>query len=475
LSGGITPDRVVFNVIGYGPPVAIGTGSLVNGTILAPGDGINVATERGSNAASYSSWTVINGALIAGKDICIGCLVKIYFYPLGDLIEVQGSCATSSSLAVLVQGKNVSAYIPKASWGGTNASNTGISAIQIEGTGTTPTAITTAQPVNSCASNPLTGQIVCSSNGTDVYILSGTSLLTTLTSGAAGFAEFSGGECETCGVTLDLTTNKALLTEGTASGAAAFQFLDLTPETFEPAVPTAGGDVSEEVLIDPARNLILSPNEEGGYELANFSSAPISFFENQIGGTLDSAAEECSTGIALASDEFTDTLYITDLTQALFTPGSPSGTWTAPGGFQTFPEFAGLGAGTTGISVAQGSHTGIVTGEFGGNLIGAIQLPATSGSGTPLISDYVACPLPNEPNGDVFSQGFDPHTVTAYVSPNNGDAIGLSADGGPSYVAAIDLTKLLNTTIVPRLTGTHSCDPSVNLLTAGVITYVAVP
>jgi hypothetical protein len=117
--------------------------------------------------------------------------------------------------------------------------------------------------------------------------------LTTLTSGAGGFAEFSGGGCETCGVTIDPSTNKALLTEGTTSGAGAFQFLDLTPETFEPAVPTASGDVSEEILIDPTRNLILSPNEDGGYELANFSTAPISFFENQIGGELDSAAEEC--------------------------------------------------------------------------------------------------------------------------------------------------------------------------------------
>ncbi len=33
------------------------------------------------------------------------------------------------------------------------------------------------------------------------------------------------------------------------------------------------------------------------------------------------AAEDCTTGIALAADEFTDNIYITDLTQATFTAG----------------------------------------------------------------------------------------------------------------------------------------------------------
>jgi hypothetical protein len=275
-------------------------------------------------------------------------------------------------------------------------------------------------------------------------------------------------------------TNQALLTEGTTSGTAAYQFLDLATNTFETPFLTQSplGDVSEEVLIDPARNLILSPTETSNYELVNIASttAP-AFFENTsiTGQTFDSAAEDCSTGIALASDEFTDNLYLADLTQATFTPGSPSGTWAAPQALDPFPEFAGLGAGTTGISVAQGSHIGIVTGEFGGNLIGAIQLPATSGSGTPSVVDYVACALPDEPGGAVFSQGFDPHTVTAYVSPNSGDSIGLSADGGPSYVAVVDLTKLLNTSIVPRTVGTHFCDPTVDLEAAGVVSYVAVP
>jgi hypothetical protein len=456
--------------------------TLVNGTILAPDDAISVSTELGPNYKNYTDWGTINGALIAGKDIYIGCLVKIYFYPFTPPSTSAGSCLNGSSLAVLEQGPNVTAYVPKASW---FAGTTGVSAINIEGSSITPTDIATANNVNSCAANPATGQIVCTSNGTDVYLLSGTSLVTTLTSGATGEATFSGGTCETCGVTMNPLTNQALLTEGNASGGGAYQFLDLNSNTFETPFNSERLDnlISEEVLIDPTRNLILSPNEAGGYEIVNVATTTSpTFFENNTfeGQTFDSAAEECSTGIALASDEFTNNLYIADLMQATFTAGSP-GSWAAPEALDAFAEFdpfVDTAAGTTGISIAQGSHIGIVTSEFGGNNIAAIQLPATSGSGTPAFVDDVYCTLPNEPDGDVFSQGLDPHTVSAYVSPNTSDAIGLAADGGPnigtpSYVAVVDLTKMLNTSVVPRTAGTNTC--SAGVLPSSVVSYVVVP
>ena len=178
----------------------------------------------------------------------------------------------------------------------------------------------------------------------------------------------------------------------------------------------------------------------------------------------DSAGEECSTGIALATDEDTSNLFITDLTQATFTPGSPIGSWTAPFTLLSIPEFVPYNdteEGTDGIAIAQGTHLGIVTGEFphpnatpAANAIVAIQLPSTSGSGTPALQDYVVANLPNDPSGHVFSMGCDPHTVTAYVSPNTGKAMGLVTDYAPgcaadptavpTYVALIDLQALLN-------------------------------
>jgi hypothetical protein len=109
-----------------------------------------------------------------------------------------------------------------------------------------------------------------------------------------------------------------------------------------------------------------------------------------------------------------------------------------------------------------------VTGEFGGNIITAIQLPATSGSGTPAITDWVSCAISG------FSNGNDPHTVTAYQSPNGfKDAIAVLANGGATQVAVVDLTLMLNKTIVPRDAAGHFC--SAGVLPATVATLKAVP
>ena len=53
---------------------------------------------------------------------------------------------------------------------------------------------------------------------------------------------------------------------------------------------------------------------------------------------------------------------------------------------------------------------------FGGSALTAIALPVASGSGIPAIGDWVTCSISG------FSNGFDPHTVTAYQSPSSSDA-----------------------------------------------------
>jgi hypothetical protein len=118
-----------------------------------------------------------------------------------------------------------------------------------------------------------------------------------------------------------------------------------------------------------------------------------------------------ATGIVLASTEElfspgTGQIFIAALTQATFTPGSP-GTWSAPSQLQTLSDFASpaLSFGPPGLAVATGSHIAIVTGEFGGSGFGAIQLPSTSGSGTPSISDWVECNILNDPKGNPGAWG----------------------------------------------------------------------
>ena len=383
-----------------------------------------------------------------------------------------GSCLPSSSLGLLVTGTNVVAYVPKGNW---ESSTTGVSAINIEGTSITPKLISTPHVVNSCASNPTTGKTVCVANNTDVYLLTGTTLNTTLTSGGSGVISFSGGSCTNCSVVMDAVHNKAGIGLSIAD-SPGFQLLNLATSAFEPAFKSPSDDISEDPLIDPSRTFILSAAENNNYEIVNIkTSTTPTFFENKIPFSAefeaDSAGEDCVTGIALATAEFSSPsqVFIADLTKAVFTSGTPKGTWTAPSQVQTLTE-SFLSAGASGIAVAQGTHIGIVSGEFGGNTITAIALPATSGSGTPAIGDWVSCNITG------FNIGNDPHTVTAYQSPNGAkDAIALVGNllTTATQVAVVDLTKMLNKTTVPRTTGGHACASLT--LPASVVSFVTVP
>src|SRR5262249_45746094 len=320
----------------------------------------------------------------------------------------QGSCAPSSSLSVLVHGTNVVSYVPKGHWG---FGNPGISAVNVEGTSITNTLIPTGTDIiNSCASNAATGKTVCTANNSNVYVLSGTALdgsvvPNPLASGANGFVSFSGGSCTNCGVAMDAAHNKALIGMSNA-GVGAFQFLNLATNTFEPVFNTQSphGEISEDPLVDPIRNLVLSASEDKNYEAVDVTNslAP-QFFENQMTGAFgeaDSSGEDCSTGIALAPFEFTDPsqVFIADLNDpgtlpnAVFTPGAP-GTWTAPSQIQTLAG-SHLAAGASAVAVAQGTHTGVVAGEFGGDQVTAISLPAASGGGAvPAIGSWMSCAI----------------------------------------------------------------------------------
>ena len=408
----------------------------------------------------------------AGCDPCAGCG---HAQPTSTPTAAPNACLPSSSIGILVQGKDATAYLPQGCWsgGGCGDGTASVKVVPIEtssgiGTGGAPVSITTGNVPNSCSSNSTTGQTVCVGNNTDVYLINGTTLSSTLTSGATSTEGFTGGTCENCGVVVDSSTNKALISVGLAvddSSTGAYQFLDLggTP-AFESPIP-AGGDTSEDISIDPVRHLVLSPNEASNYQLVNITTPTAALFNNQLDdGEFDSAGEDCTTGIALSTVEFTGDLFIADLTQAVFTPGTP-GTWTdAASQLVNFPEFDNLAAGTCGIAVAPGTHLAIVTGEYGGDLEGVVELPATSGSGTPAFVDYVAFTVPSPPSPEEgWSEGYDPHTVTAYVSPNSGKAYAVLENADFSYLAIVDLQAMLS---APRSGHTVTTIP------AGSVTFI---
>ncbi len=175
------------------------------------------------------------------------------------------ACLPTSSLAIAL-GTNVNAYVPKSCW----ACNptTGVKVVPIEGAGAAAT-IPTTQPVNSCASNPATGQTVCTANNTDIYLITGTTLNTTLTSGSNQSAGFSGGSCRNCGVAINALTNTAYIAMGVTGGASGdgIQGLNLNTNTLAPPFPMSFL-VSENISVDPGRNLILSPGEFNNYDPA---------------------------------------------------------------------------------------------------------------------------------------------------------------------------------------------------------------
>ena len=74
LTGGITADKVVFNLVAPGKQVVLAEHTIVNGTILAMERRVRV---RGDARGR----TVINGAVLAGEAVEIGSYVDINFYP----------------------------------------------------------------------------------------------------------------------------------------------------------------------------------------------------------------------------------------------------------------------------------------------------------------------------------------------------------------------------------------------------------
>ena len=377
-------------------------------------------------------------------------------------------------------GTNVTAYVPKGAWDG---SSSGIDVVNVEGSSITDTTIPTGSDViNSCASNSVTGQTVCTANNQDVYVLKGTSLDPSvspnpLVDSGSGSIGFSGGSATTTGVSMDATDNKALIALS-VDDVGGFQLLDLASDTFEPAFTTknADGDISEDPLIDPVHHLILSASEDNNYELINDSpSTSPQFFEHPVSGVdgvLDSSAEDCSTGIifAPAEDSSPSQVEIADISKAVFTPGSP-GFLDRSEQVQTLTGSV-LSAGASGSAVAQGTHTGVVSGEFGGDSFTALAMPTTSGSGaTPAFSNWVSCETGPDPSGNSFQMGDDPHTLAAYQSPNGGDAIALLVNEGSTEMVRVDLTDMLNPSTVPT-TG-DVCNSGT--LPASVKTFIPLP
>ena len=89
LTGEITPDRVIFNLIGTGTTAQLGNHTVFNGTILA------AQGQFTSGDGDTPNPVLINGALLFGGSIAIGNNTNLNFHPF---VGTGGGGGTTSSV-----------------------------------------------------------------------------------------------------------------------------------------------------------------------------------------------------------------------------------------------------------------------------------------------------------------------------------------------------------------------------------------
>ncbi len=468
-SGTIAPANVIVTIATScgGSIVTTAHGTAVT-TILGSTKKVNFAIPSAVTTGNYFLTIADSAAGDAAFTTKPGSCEEVSVTASAPILN---ACVAGSSMGVLLPKAgakgNVTAYVPKGYWDG---STTGVFVENIEGTLGASSSVPTTNIVNSCSSNPATGQTVCVANNTDVYLITGTTLNATLNSGSNSFGSFSGGSCNNCGVAINANNNTAVINMGITPSPtnSGLQVLNLATNTFGTPLPL-NFEVSENISVDPTRSLILSASESGNFTLAQIqANGSLKEFDSSfaIGSESDSSAEDCSTGVGLSPQEFTNNVALVNLNAITFGPT----TYTAPNSVATLltPGYFDFSAGLSGSAVAQGSgHLAVVTGEFGGGVFAVLKLPPSPGTAVPALVDYVVFTIPSSAACGAFSAGFDPHTITAYTSPNTGDAYAVFAGYSgslPICLAVVDMTTLINLPASDRGTGspygTHEIPPT---------------
>jgi hypothetical protein len=103
--------------------------------------------------------------------------------------------------------------------------------------------------------------------------------------------------------------------------------------------------------------------------------------------------------------------------------------------------------------------------------IAVAQLPTSSTA--PLgFTSYVDASLPNLPTGSAFQSPLDPHAAVAVNIPGVCADCGVLFNYDKSYIAIVDLNKLLALAPTASPNG-YDVPTTTNLLTDGVLTYIA--
>jgi hypothetical protein len=440
---------------------------------------------------------------------------------------------SANAPGIIITGTTVTAYVPLAT---DSFAAAGLNQAVIEnGANSLPGAAGySGDRVNSCTPAS-SGEVVCSEGnalGTAQFDLIpagvSTTAVTSVPTTSTGVIDYLPGECSGCGLLVDdgLGTNGGGL--GILSASGGFFTLDLGNLSSTPTAITTNPNEPPGANFgyDATNHLILNANYEvtafspslttsaPHFQIINLTNGNVydlnndqTFFEPMTVGTQcqgpnndsqfpETTAIDEGTEIAYVSfhtppncentPPYPDTIALFDLSssQTTFTPGTlgMSGTWDTNGKqIQSLSDDFALD-GIDVMSVEPNNHVAIL-GD--GPDFGAMQLPSTSGSGTPAIMDWVSATMPGDPDGTPWNGWSLPDGVATYVSPNTNKPMALMLNaledgsgnrtGLARYAALVDIKALL--ALQRDQPGGHQVllsDDGQALITENVITFVLV-
>jgi hypothetical protein len=236
--------------------------------------------------------------------------------------------------------------------------------------------------------------------------------------------------------------------------------------------------IAENFGYNPVTNQIWSPQEETNNEeedLVDVSSGKWYAITPSLSSAMnepDAGAVDPSTNVAMSLDEFSGNTAIVPLGAAVLSVAGASPTFTDALA-TTNNIMSDSGCETNAVSIDPTNHVAFISGEYSSpDCAGALQLPSSTPAASFTPASYMWIPaLPNTPDGNSFDSALDPHVAATFYLPGSGDLYGLIFNYSRSYIAVIDITKLL--AAPASSSDPHQVSSSYDLFANGVITYVA--
>ena len=467
---------------GYAPAIALTDSDTSGHTSLSPS---TVTDPTTAVTLNYDGSAAIASATISAT--AAGSITKVTPAKLTPQIVENGG----GGVAVVTVGGNTYAEVP---------SSIGLIQTTIASDGVIPSPTASPQSTvlalnpnpDACIIVPSGSKIlayciafaVLPANIEVVDLSSGTpTLVNSIPTDASVLFESSGGECYLCGLAWD--PKDGAIVVSTNNG---YEFYD--PNTGAQVKPTIPVTIAENFGYNPTTNQIWSPQEETNNEeedLVDVGTGTWYALTPSISDVLeepDAGAVDSTTNVAMTLDEFSGSTAIVPLQGATLTPGSAPtirthgvvsapvpGTLTAPL-VSTNNIMEDSGCETNAISIDPTNHVAFISGEYSSpDCVGAVQLPASAPAAPFTPSSYMWIPqMPNTPDGSTFDSALDPHVAATFYLPSNGDLYGLVFNYERSYIAVVDLTKLLAAPNAGE--DPHVVSSTYDLFANGVLSYV---